>query len=251
MSKKGGHHGGAWKVAYADFVTAMMALFLVLWLVGQDQKIKEIVERAFKQPWAPITSNGTPQVITPPSKTLTNPRGGNDGGGGIRQSQAMVQLMNEVMKKLQDAFQTQADQPEEQRSVEINRVEEGVKISIFDRSRRPIFEPQSPDLTPYGEWVLNTLAWPVSSYTNFNIEVAGHTESGRPPLRENYGNWELSSDRANAARRRLIDQGVANSQISLVAGYAATQPLDGLPPEDEKNRRVTVLLKIRDTLKRR
>ncbi len=240
MSRKG-HHGGAWKVAYADFVTAMMALFLVLWLVNQDQRIREAVERAFKQPFS-LLPPGSPSLVSTPKPPDTRPMEDQD-QPGMKIRGSMVELST-IMRQLQQALQTSADE-DAGKTVEVKMVSDGLKISIFDRSRRPIFEPQSADFTPYGDWVLGVLAWPVSHYHNFNIEVEGHTEAGRPPLRESYGNWELSADRANAARRKLIEHGVVNDQVRKVAGYADTQPIEELPPEDEVNRRVTVLLKVR------
>jgi chemotaxis protein MotB len=238
MAKKHGHHGGAWKVAYADFVTAMMALFLVLWLTAQDEKIKEAIERAFRHPFSSLTPEGTPI----PGPHDPNPR---DTANGSFSNPAVVEL-KAMLRILQQVLQ-QTDE-EGGRTVQLEMVSDGIMISIFDRSRRPIFEPQSSELTPYGEWVLSTLAWPISRYTNFHLELEGHTETGRPPARENYGNWELSADRANVARRKLLDHGVVSSQVRKVAGYADTVPLPGHPPEDEINRRITVMLRVRSVL---
>ena len=116
---------------------------------------------------------------------------------------------------------------------------------MFDSGHKAIFEPDSEQFTDYGKWIFSTLAWEISRYASFNIELEGHTERGRPPLRENYGNWELSSGRANAARRALLEHGVRGGQIRKVAGFADTMPMAEAEPEDAANRRVTVMLRIR------
>jgi chemotaxis protein MotB len=110
-----------------------------------------------------------------------------------------------------------------------------------------VFEPQSTRLTAYGEWVFSTLAWEISRYTSFAIELEGHTESGHAPVRDDYGNWEISSDRANAVRRKLLEHGVLSTQIKKVAGYGDTIPMPNQEPGDEINRRVTVLLNVRSS----
>ncbi|HXG47456.1 MAG TPA: OmpA family protein, partial [Methylomirabilota bacterium] len=120
---------------------------------------------------------------------------------------------------------------------------------VFDRSRRPIFKPQSAEFTPYGEWVFSTLAWQISLYKSFTVELEGHTESGHKPIRPDYGDWEISTDRSTATRRKLIEHGVSDGQIRKVAGYADTVPMPNTDPEDETNRRVTVMLKINSARK--
>jgi chemotaxis protein MotB len=238
MSKKHGHHGGSWKVAYADFVTAMMALFLTLWLTAQDEKIKEAVERAFRHPFSSLTDSSG---LVPSAKETQNKL---ESAGSF--NNASVVDLQSMLRQLEQALQ-QSD-AEGGGNVKLEIMSDGIKISVFDRARQPIFEPQSSELTRYGDLVLSTLAWPISHYTDFNIEIEGHTETGRPPIREAYGNWELSADRANTARRRLLDNGVKAGQVRKVAGYADTLPLPYLAPEDETNRRVTILLKVRSVI---
>ncbi len=238
MSKKGGHHGGAWKVAYADFVTAMMALFLVLWLTAQDEKIKEAVERAFKNPFASITKENVGIIPNKENQAVRDKSGNFDSSSAV-ELQMLRRLNEDLIKSLKPE-----DEDPKTKPVELDLSPDGLRISIFDRSRRPIFEPQSVKFTQYGEWVFTTLAWEVSRYKGFTVELEGHTEAGHPPLREDYDNWELSADRANSSRRKLIDHGVAAEQVRKVAGYSDTMPMAGLAPSDEANRRVTVMLKI-------
>jgi len=135
---------------------------------------------------------------------------------------------------------------ETQETVKVDLVPEGLRINVFDRSHKPIFEPDSDVFTGYGSWVFSTLAWEISRYQTFKIELEGHTESNTQTGREVYSKWELSSERANAARRKLVQSGVTPLQIFKVSGFADTQPMPDQPPTDEGNRRVTVLLKVQN-----
>jgi chemotaxis protein MotB len=235
---KHGHHGGAWKVAYADFVTAMMALFLVLWLTSQDTKIKEAIERSFKNPFSSLTKESM-GIISKDSATATHEQRG--------QFQSVNSVEMELLRHITEdlAKMFQQDPEEAINSVKLELTSEGLRVSLFDRSRKPIFELDSATLSEYGRWVVSTLAWEIARYTTFDVEVEGHTESGRAPTNPNYGDWELSADRANSARRLLIQNGVLPTQIAKVAGFADTLPLEGTQSDDERNRRVTVLLKVK------
>lgn len=238
--KHKGHHGGAWKVAYADFVTAMMALFMVLWLTAQDEKIKEAVERAFKNPFGALTKESMGIIPSQADPMKIEDRGNFDAASLVELS--VLRRLNEDLLK---SLRHEHDDPS-QRSVELELTSEGLRITIFDRSQRPIFDAQSVNLTAYGDWVLSTLAWEVARYKSFTIEVEGHTEQGHPPINESYGDWELSADRANIARRKLLQHGVSGGQLRKVAGFADTAPLPNHPADAEVNRRVTIMLKIPD-----
>src|SRR2546422_10780408 len=236
----GGHHGGAWKVAYADFVTAMMALFLVLWLTSQDEKIKEAVQRSFTNPFVSLTKESSGIIPNKDTKPVPSDRPGNfDSSSAVEL--AMLRRLSEDLIKVLD----KEDEAEERKSTRLELTSDGLKISIFDRSRRPIFKQQSAEFTPYGDWVMSTLAWQISLYASFSVELNGHTEAGHPQVRSDYGDWEISSDRAAAARRKLIEHGVASGQIRKVSGYGDTVPMPQTQPNDEMNRRITVLLKVR------
>jgi chemotaxis protein MotB len=235
---KGGHHGGAWKVAYADFVTAMMALFLVLWLTAQDEKIKEAIERAFRHPFASMTKESV-GIIPNQNDQIAKDRSGNFNSAAAIELQMLRKLNEDLLRSLK----SDSDTPD-RRSVELELTPDGLRISVFDRSQRPIFTRQSSDFTPYGAWVFSTLAWEIARYKSFLIELEGHTERGHPPVSELYGDWELSSDRANAARRKLLEHGVNIEQVRRVAGFADTDPMKNIRPDDEANRRVNVMLKL-------
>ena len=238
MAKKHGHHGGAWKVAYADFVTAMMALFLVLWLTAQDAKIKEAIERAFRNPFSSATKESMGIIPNKDVQATHEQKGQFESVNAVE-----MELLRKITEDLAKMFQQNPD--EAMNSVKLELTSEGLRVNLFDRSRKPIFERDSSKLSDYGSWVVSTLAWEISRYSTFNIEVEGHTEAGRAPAREDYGNWELTADRANAARRFLVHNGVQPNQIAKVAGFGDTRPFEGTAATNETNRRVTVLLKVK------
>lgn len=237
MSKKG-HHGGAWKVAYADFVTAMMALFMVLWLTSQDQRIKEAVQRAFRNPFSSVTKESAGVIPTKDTQAVKNSNGNFDSSSAVEL--AMLRRLNQDLLKSLDTGENEQESP-----VKLQMTPDGLSINVFDRSHKPIFEPQSIKFTPYGDWVFSTLAWEISRYNSLTVELEGHTESGQPPIRPDYGDWEISTDRANAVRRKLMQHGVLEHQIRKVAGYGATVPMPNEEMSSESNRRVTVLLNVK------
>jgi chemotaxis protein MotB len=240
MSKKHPHHGGAWKVAYADFTTAMMALFLCLWLMAQDQKIKEAVERAFRNPLSSVTKESV-GIIPNKDPSSSYKQQGRFSSITAVEMETMRHLSEDLAKLLKQ-------QDEDQSSVKIDLTPDGLRINIFDRSQKPIFNPDTDVFTEYGSWVFSTLAWEISRYTTFHIELEGHTEANAQTGREQHSKWELSTERANAARRSLVQNGVAGVQIAKVSGYADTVPMPGFLPFAEVNRRVTVLLKIKESV---
>jgi chemotaxis protein MotB len=240
MSKKG-HHGGAWKVAYADFVTAMMALFMVLWLTSQDQRIKDAVERAFRNPFSSVTKDSTGIIPNKDTLAVRSSSGNFDSASAVELT--MLRRINQdLMKSLATDGEEKDDGP-----IKLDLTPDGLCINVFDRSHKPIFEPQSTKFTPYGDWVFSTLAWEIARYSNFAIELEGHTETGNAPVREDYGDWEISADRANAVRRKLIEHGVVAGQVKKVAGFGDTRPMPNVDSSSEINRRVTVLLNVRQT----
>lgn len=230
------HHGGSWKVAYADFITSMMALFLVLWLTSQDTRIKEAIERSFRNPFSSATKESVGILPNKDVQALQQSRGNFDSPAAME-----LQLLRRLTEDLSKLLQQDSDG---ENSVKLDLTSEGLLINVFDRTHKPIFESESARFTPYGAWVFSTLAWEIGRYPTFTVELTGHTESGRQPIREDYGSWELSSDRANASRRKLMQHGAGATQICRVSGLGETQPLDKTHPADEVNRRVSVLLKI-------
>lgn len=238
---KGGHHGGAWKVAYADFVTAMMALFLVLWLTSQDQKIKEAIQRSFTNPFSAITKESTGIIPNKDTHAVRSTTANFDSASAME-----LLILRKLSQDLLSLLQSKQEQPE-QPNIKLDMVPEGIRVSVFDRGRQPIFKPASANFTDYGQWVFSTLAWQISRFTNsLVIELEGHTAAAESYTNAPaYGPWELTVDRANSARRTLCENGVLGVQIRRVAGFADTQPMPDREPTDESNRRVTVLLKLR------
>jgi chemotaxis protein MotB len=241
MSKKHVHHGGSWKVAYADFITALMALFLCLWLTSQDKKIKDAVERAFRNPFSSLTKESVGII----------PKG-EDAASAYKQDgriAANSALEIEIMRRLSDDLaRLLKQQDEDQSSVKIEVTGDGLLVNVFDRSQKPIFNSGTDVFTNYGVWVFNTLAWEIARFSTFRIELEGHTEAGARTGLDPHSQWELSTERANAARRKLVQSGVGGSQICKVSGYADTVPMPGVAPTAEVNRRVTVILKLKESV---
>ena len=230
-------------MAYADFITAMMALFLVLWLAAQDQKIKEAVERAFRNPFMSLTKEGAGLM---PTKQTDSGKGSSGKFDNSTASAMEVAMLRRLQADLAKSLK-KPDLAEDEESVRFTLTPEGLRINIFDRARKPIFEANSDRLTAYGAWILTTLAWEISRVKSFSVELEGHTERGHQFESNQYGDWELSADRANAGRRKLLEHGVDNTQVKKVAGFADTLPLPGVGPEDPVNRRITLLLRVQTT----
>jgi chemotaxis protein MotB len=234
---KNAHHGGAWKVAYADFTTAMMALFLCLWLTAQDSKIKEAIERAFRNPFSTLTKESMGIIPNKDVQATHNQRGNFDSP-----SPAEMELLRHITDDLAKLLQEDPENPNS--NIRLELTPEGLRIHVFNRSQKAVFDQGTPTFTQYGSWVFRTLAWEISRYRTFRIELEGHTVKEQSSATADYSNWELSADRANAARRKLLECGVAAAQIAKVAGFADTQPMPSVDPQAEVNSRVSVLLKF-------
>ena len=241
MAKKkhDAHSGGSWKVAYADFITAMMALFLCLWLTSQDQKIKDAVERAFRNPFSSITKEST-GIIPNKDASSTYKQQGRFTSISAIEIEAMHRLSEDLAKLFHDQ--------DGQGNVKIDVNSEGMSINVFDRSQKPIFVQGTAQFTEYGGWVFNTLAWEIARYTHFRIQLEGHTETETGDATEELRKWDLSTERANAARRKISEGGVTDAQICKVSGFADTVPMPETEATNEVNRRVTVQIKIKDTI---
>ncbi len=236
----GKHGGGAWKVAYADFVTAMMALFLVLWITAQDKKVKEAIELTFKHPFmrGPRQSSG----IIP--NTIDSPRGKTLEG----QYELPSPLEMDMLRHLNnDLLKILGTNPEYQRnqSVQIELTEKGLNICVLNRVQKPVFQAGSDSFTEYGHWLFSTLAWEIARYQQFAVEVEGHSSKGETNHDPARDQWDLTAGRANTARRALVTSGVAAEQIGQVTGYADTQPMRSADPANELNSRVTIALVVR------
>ncbi len=239
----GGHHGGSWKVAYADFVTAMMAFFLLLWLLGSvEQQARAEIASYFKRPLKAVFSDG-PHTggdrIQAGSQGSRKPGmlypGGEDGDADsteyeVFQRQFERELKkNAILKAFEDQFQ-------------IELVPEGIRLYILDRYDQPMFQNGSPILTGYAERLLREVAELLNMLPN-RLIVSGHTDAA--PFgngRAGYSNWELSTDRANAARRALMAGGLADGKVVKIEGLAHTVLAKKDDPYDPINRRISILL---------
>ena len=239
MAGKGG--GGAWKVAYADFVTAMMALFLVLWITSQDKKVKEAIELTFKHPFmkGPRQSSG----IIP--NTIERLSGKSFEGQYQTPSPLEIDMLRHLNEDLLKVLGTNPDY-ERVQSVKLDFTPQGLNISVLNRGQKPIFEPNTATFTEYGTWLFSTLAWEISRYKRFLVDLEGHAEQGHEAVSDNHDIWDLTAERANAARRLLVHNGVSNDQIRRVSGFGDKVPMPETDPTDEINNRVAVLLAVKE-----
>jgi chemotaxis protein MotB len=219
----GGHHGGAWKVAYADFVTAMMSLFIVLWLLNSTPQIKKAVAGYFNDPRGTQKETGT---------SLT----------GTGESVSIDKLNVEKLKdEIQKAILNQADLSKLSKQIEITVTNEGLKIELIEDKGGTFFESGSPKLSEAGIALLNLLANQLKALPN-HLLIEGHTDAQPYSSDTGYTNWELSSDRANSARRVLQQSGVGPTQISQVRGYADQLLRVPSNPLDPSNRRISLIV---------
>jgi len=233
--KEQAHHGGAWKVAYADFVTAMMALFMVLWISAQDKQILIATSNYFKQPFNALTKS---QI-----GVMKTENGGADGKNKSKEQAATANLsfLRALAKELNRVLNVSDVSTE--KPVDMEVTSDGLKVTLYDRQSRPLFEKGSAQATPWGKLVLQNLAW-LAERNNLRVTIEGHTASGFTSQSEEYGPWELSADRANASRRLLEFYAVEPKKIERVTGFGDTKPLPNLPSDSESNQRVTVSLNV-------
>jgi len=239
--KAAAHHGGAWKVAYADFVTAMMALFMVLWIVSQDQKVLIATAQYFQNPFrSPMDASSG--VMPFNSNKSTNSSG--DGADTSRAGQMQMTFLNSVAADFYRLLNL--DQDLANKAIDVQVTSDGLRITLFDRAKRPIFVGDTADFTPWGRFVMQNLAWNIDRH-KFRVTIDGHTKQRATVPNDSpqdYTDWELSSDRANAARRSLVHYAVEPGLIERVTGYADTKPVAGEPPTSEINQRVAMSLTL-------
>jgi chemotaxis protein MotB len=238
--------GGAWKVAYADFVTAMMALFMVLWISAQDQKILIATSRYFQNPFnSPLdASSGVLDKDSPQPGT----KGGSkqDATSDIQQpatdaSSIDLQFLNSLAKDFYRLLNLDEDLQE--KPIDIQVTSDGMRITLFDRARKPLFENGSAKFTEWGDFIMQSLSWLIDRHS-FHVVIEGHTRKGLVLPDPAYDAWELSTDRANAARRALTHYAVAPKLIERVTGFADTRPVPFQPDDSESNQRVTLSLSM-------
>jgi chemotaxis protein MotB len=221
-----GHHGGAWKVAYADFVTAMMALFIVLWLLSSSADVKKAVGGYFRDPSGRSGPSGTGQ-----SGSSENIGIGKDDMGKLQEKLAAAIRQAPDVGKLKD-------------QVLMSVTGEGLRIELLDSAKSTFFETGNAQPTPSGQEMLQLLAAQLEKLPN-RLSVEGHTDANPYVSATGYSNWELSSDRANAARKFIQQFGVRPDQVADVRGYADQKLRKPEDPTSASNRRVSIVVKYR------
>jgi len=256
----GGHHGGAWKIAYADFVTAMMAFFLLMWLLGSTSKGDlEGISEFFKNPLKVAMSGGSgsgdsSSVIKGGGTDLTR-RNGQVNKGETQTNRktydlndakaALEKVEGERLKilkaKIEATIEANPILKKYQNQLLLDITSEGLRIQIVDEQNRPMFALAKATLQPYTSDILHVLGLVLNDVPN-RIGLSGHTDSTPYFSEAGYSNWELSADRANASRRALVVGGLADAKILRVVGLAAAAPLDRADPFNPINRRISIIV---------
>lgn len=266
--KKGGHghHGGAWKIAYADFVTAMMAFFLLMWLLGSAGKSDlDGISEFFKTPLKVALGGGsgsgdTSSVVkgggkdisrksgavqrtnTPSKKSTINLEAAK--AEAIRQEKAKLE---ELKKKLDEKIKSQGALKQFKNQIKIKITAEGLRIQITDEKNRPMFNSGSAVLQPYVKEILAEIAHVLNAVPN-SISLSGHTDAAPYSGGDRgYSNWELSSDRANACRRELVAGGIEDGKILRVVGLGSAVLSDKVDPLNPTNRRISIIVMNKQT----
>ncbi len=224
-SGHGGHHGGAWKVAYADFVTAMMSLFIVLWLMNSSEKVKKAVAGYFNDPKGTGTMMGT---------TMT--------GTGETVSIASGDNLQKLKDKLEREIKAKKNLEKLSKQIEMTITPEGLRIELLEDKNGTFYQSGSARLSDNGQELLALLGGELKTLPN-SLLIEGHTDAARYSDDTGYSNWELSADRANSARRLMQQDGVRGDQVTQVRGYADQLLRVKSNPFDPSNRRISILVK--------
>ncbi len=262
----GGHHGGAWKIAYADFVTAMMAFFLLMWLLGSTAKgdlagIAEYFKTPLKVAMQGGSGSGDSSSVIKGGGTSLTRRTGQIKKGEMKDIKKSYNLeaakaeleraeaasLKQLKKRLEDAIDGNPTLKQFKRQLLIDITSEGLRIQIVDEQNRPMFNLASAELQSYTKIILHEIGQVLNGVQN-RISLSGHTDSklyanaGR-----GYSNWELSADRANASRRELIAGGMAEEKMLRVVGLGSSVPFGNAEPLDPVNRRISIIVMNRRT----
>lgn len=288
--KGGGHHGGAWKVAYADFVTAMMAFFLLLWLLGiSDEAMRGGISDMFRNPSPLIGPGGSSTSMIKLGGTKEIPHG--EGEKMMKQAEVETKedvvsddseqkderekrieiekviekakekvVLDQLLIKLKETIEKSDTLKDFKDQMLLEVMPEGLRIQIIDKEKRPMFSSGSEKLKPYTRVILHEVAKTIAKNASNKISITGHTDVSAfgkgiieyetvdgEVLRKQYSNWELSADRANAARRELIKGGMPINQIGRVVGLSSTVLFDK-NPSSPINRRISIVVMNKETL---
>jgi chemotaxis protein MotB len=250
----GGHHGGAWKIAYADFVTAMMAFFLLMWLLGSTTKAQmEGIADYFKTPLKVALSGGSgagdaTSIIKGGGTDLTR-RAGQVKNGEIDAETARkivakdeAERLNQMKQKLERLIEMNPKLKQFKRQIKLDITSEGLRIQIVDEQNRPMFDSGSAVMKDYTRDILREIGKTLNELPN-KISLSGHTDAVQYASGERgYSNWELSADRANASRRELVAGGLEEGKILRVVGLGSAVPFDRDNPNSPVNRRISIIV---------
>lgn len=265
--KKGGHavHGGAWKIAYADFVTAMMAFFLLMWLLGSttdgDKKgIADYFQSPLKIAMAGGSGSGdSNSVLKGGGESLTSTVGQVKKGDveaqrntinlhklKAEQVRAEIARLEDLKQEIQQKLQSNEKLKEVSSQIRLDMTRDGLRIQIVDDQNRPMFASGSAKIATYMKDLLREIGSVLTEVPN-RLTLEGHTDAQPFPGGDRgYSNWELSSDRANASRRELIEGGLADDRVLRVQGLASSQPFDEKDPLAPTNRRISIIVMNRE-----
>jgi len=290
---EGGHHGGAWKVAYADFVTAMMAFFLLLWLLNAvTEEQKKGIANYFRPTLAVQNTSATFTILTGQSQPMDDMSGGAsqsaesddeeqamqqapatgegdrpqtyegdkpDIGQGdqpqpgkgdkpvdLAEAEAAVKAeeqkqFEQIKNDIKNAIEESPDLKQLEKNLKIDQTEDGIRIQLLDQEKISMFPSGSAAMEPRSKELLGKVAEVVKTLPN-KIEITGHTDAKPYPGANNYTNWELSADRANASRRVLVGAGISADRLNKIEGRADTDPFVKSDPFDPQNRRISIVL---------
>ncbi|GAB2942352.1 flagellar motor protein MotB [Aquaspirillum soli] len=248
--KKGGHahHGGAWKIAYADFVTAMMAFFLLMWLLSSvSQGALAGISEYFRTPLkvALLGGDGAGDATSPikgGGEDLTRSAGQVNRSNIVTDERKERVLLNKLSQKITQAIESNQTLKQFKDQITLEMTPEGLRVQIIDEKNRPMFDSGSASLLPHTRLLLQEMAKILNDVPN-RLSISGHTDATPFAAGERgYSNWELSADRANAARRELLLGGMTEQKMLRVTGLAAANPLDQTNPTNPINRRITIIV---------
>ena len=270
--KKGGHaaHGGAWKIAYADFVTAMMAFFLLMWLLGSTTEgDKKGIADYFQSPLKVALLNGgsgsgdSSSLVKGGGDDLTR-QGGQVKKGDVQAERNTINLrklkeeqqraesakLKELQDKVESELRNNAKLSQFASQIKLDMTRDGLRIQIVDELSRPMFDSGSAVVKPYMRELLRAIGSVLIEVPN-RLTLEGHTDAQSFSGGERgYSNWELSSDRANASRRELVAGGLTEDRVLRVQGLASSAPFNKDDPLDPQNRRISIIVMNRDAEER-
>ncbi|MDP3283564.1 MAG: flagellar motor protein MotB [Desulfobacterales bacterium] len=238
----GGHHGGAWKVAYADFVTAMMALFIVLWIVGQSKEVKQSISGYFKDPGV-FTSGSSGGILPDAQKPMPLPPPPVEVKVEVDKRASEMEELKSEAKKISETIDQTPEFSRFRDKIQVTVTNEGLRIDLVEASEGLFFDIGKAHIKAETVKLLQVIAKAHLSPLQNRVIIEGYTDA-RPYATAGYSNWDLSADRANSARKVLEDGGLRKDQILEVRGFADRKLKMPDKPFDYSNRRVSILLPL-------